>query len=80
MSVELVGPYHGDSYGGGGTHTAAVGWKNLVIGDIVDLSRKAPFRIDRDGVPIAWAPASSLRLKGLRQITVGVTVTVVLQA
>ena len=34
MSVELVGQYYGDSYGGGGVHTAAVGWQGLKIGDI----------------------------------------------
>ena len=34
MSVELVGPYFADSYGGGGTHKAAIGWKGLTIGDI----------------------------------------------
>ena len=73
----LIGPYHGDSYGGNGTHTAAVGWDGLVIGEIVDLRRKAPFRIDRHGVPVAWAPASSLRVKGARKIAVGIMVIVV---
>jgi hypothetical protein len=76
MSVELVGPYHADSYGGGGTHTAAVGWQGLKIGEIIP-GRAAPYRIDRNGTAIGWAPASSLRLKGIREITVGVIVIVV---
>ena len=70
MSVELVGPYCGDSYGGHGTHTAATGWSNLKIGQIIP-GRKCPYRIDHNGVPIGWAPASSLRLKGITVITVG---------
>ena len=75
MSVELVGHYFGDSYGGGGTHTAAVGWQGLKIGDIKE-GRKAPYRIDRNGTPIGWAPASSLRVKSGR-ITIGIVVVVV---
>jgi hypothetical protein len=75
MSVELVGPYHADSYGGGGNNTAAVGWQGLRIGAIAP-GRAAPFRIDRNGTPIGWAPGSSLRLKGIREITVGITVIV----
>ena len=70
MSVELVGPYHADSYGRGGTHTTAVGWNNLQIDDIKE-GRAAPYRIDRNGTPIGWAPASSLRLKGAKVITIG---------
>ena len=76
MSVELVGQYYGDSYGGGGVHTAAVGWQGLKIGDIKE-GRKAPYRIDRNGTPIGWAPASSLRPKGITRITVGIVVVVV---
>ncbi|KAK8888383.1 hypothetical protein M9Y10_039453 [Tritrichomonas musculus] len=76
MSVELVGPYHGDSYGGGGTHTAAVGWKNLKIGAIRE-GRAAPYRIDRNGTPIGWAPASSLKLQGgATVITIGLVIVV----
>ena len=75
MSVELVGHYFGDSYGGGGTHTAAVGWQGLKIGDIKE-GRKAPYRIDRNGTPIGWAPASSLRVK-TGKITIGIVVIVV---
>ena len=74
MSVELVGPYYGDSYGGNGTHTAAVGWKGLTIGAIKE-GRKAPYRIDRNGTPIGWAPASSLRAKV--RITIGMIIIVV---
>ena len=74
MSVELVGPYHGDSYGGGGTHTAAVGWSGLTIGDIKD-GRAAPYRIDRNGTPIGWAPASSIRARC--KIYIGITVIVI---
>jgi hypothetical protein len=74
MSVELVGAYYGDSYGGNGIHNAAVGWSNLRIGQIY-LDRKAGFRIDRNGVPIGWAPLSSLRFRGT--IVVGLTVRVV---
>lgn len=76
MSVELVGPYHGDSYGGNGTHTAACGWDGLRIGKIFLDGRKAPYRIDRNGVPIGWAPGSSLRLKGCTVITVGMTIII----
>lgn len=75
MSVELVGPYHADSYGGGGTNTAAVGWSGLRIGAICS-GRAAPFRIDRNGTPIGWAPGSSLRLKGVIVIEIGMTVIV----
>jgi hypothetical protein len=76
MSVELVGPYHGDSYGGGGTHTAACGWSGLRIGQIIS-GRKAPYRIDRNGTPIGWASGSSLRLKGIVAIDVGMIINVV---
>ena len=76
MSVELVGPYFADSYGGGGTHTAAVGWSGLSIGRIIE-GRKAPYRIDRNGVAIGWAPASSLRVRGGGSIYVGITVVVI---
>ena len=76
MSVELVGKYYGDSYGGGGEHTAAVGWQGLKIGDIKE-GRKAPYRIDRNGTPIGWESASSLRPKGITRITVGIVVVVV---
>ena len=74
MSVELVGPYYGDSYGGHGVHTAAVGWKGLTIGTVIE-GRKAPYRIDRNGTPIGWAPASSLRAKV--RITIGMVIIVV---
>ena len=75
MSVELVGPYHGDSYGGHGTHTAAVGWKGLTIGAIKE-GRAAPYRIDRNGTPIGWAPKSSIRIKGGVTINIGMFVIV----
>ena len=74
MSVELVGPYFADSYGGGGTHKAAIGWKGLTIGDIKE-GRKAPYRIDRNGTPIGWAPASSIRAK--QKIQIGMIIIVI---
>ena len=76
MSVELVGPYYGDSYGGNGTHSIANGWEGLRIGQIFLDGRKAPFRIDRNGTPIGWAPASSLVLKNGTKIIVGLSITV----
>ena len=75
-SVELIGPYQGDSYGGNGTHTAAVGWKGLTIGDIKE-GRAAPYRIDRNGTPIGWAPKSSIRVKPGVTIFIGIMVIVV---
>ena len=75
MSVELVGPYHGDSYGGHGTHTAAVGWSGLTVGDYKP-GRAAPVRIDRNGTPIGWAPLSSIRLVGITVIRIGITIIV----
>jgi hypothetical protein len=63
MSVELIGPYYGDSYGGHGSYTAACGWTSLTIGQVFTDGRAAPIRIDRNGIPIAWAPISSIRLK-----------------
>jgi hypothetical protein len=75
MSIELVGPYHADSYGGGGTHTAAVGWRGLTLGDFLP-GRPAPFRIDRNGTPIGWAPWSSVRAKGEPEVG---TVVIVIQ-
>lgn len=74
MSVELIGPYNGDSYGGGGTHTAAVGWTGLTIGAIKE-GRHSPYRIDRNGIPIGWAPESSIRKKG--RIYIGIMIIVV---
>jgi hypothetical protein len=58
--VHLVGAYHGDSYGGGGTHTAAVGWSNLTIGQYIQ-GRNAPYRIDHNGTPIGWASLNSIQ-------------------
>jgi hypothetical protein len=77
MSVELIGPYHGDSYGEGGTHTAACGWSGLTIGRVFTDGRAAPYRIDRHGTPIGWAPASSIRLNGVSTIIVGLVVIVI---
>ena len=81
--VELIGPYHGDSYGGHGTHTAAVGWSNLTIGAVCP-GRAAPFRIDRNGTPIGWAPARSIAIPGIvwveveiiRRVRVGMRIRV----
>ena len=75
-SVELIGPQHGDCYGRNGTHTAAVGWKGLTIGDIKE-GRAAPYRIDRNGTPIGWAPKSSIRVKPGVTIFIGIMVIVV---
>ena len=59
-NVELVGEYFGDSYAETAPHTKAIGWKGLIIGDIIG-GRAAPYKIVRDGKPIGWAPASSIR-------------------
>ena len=59
-SVELVGEYFRDSYAESEPHTKAIGWKGLIIGDIIG-GRAAPYKIVRDGNPIGWAPASSIR-------------------
>ena len=59
-NVELVGEYFGDSYAETEPHTKAIGWKGLIIGDIIG-GRAAPYKIVRDGKPIGWAPASSIR-------------------
>jgi hypothetical protein len=67
MSVELVGHYFGDSYGGTPPYTAACGWSGLTIGNII-RNRAAPYRIDHNGTPIGWAPASSLRFRSLVQL------------
>ena len=74
MSVELVGHYYEDSYWGGGVLTAAVVWQGLTFGDIKE-GRKAPYRIDRNGTPIEWAHASSLR-RAKGRITIGVVIIV----
>jgi hypothetical protein len=42
IPVKLVGPYHGDSYGGGGTRNAAIGWQGLKIGGC-EGGRPAPW-------------------------------------
>jgi hypothetical protein len=60
--VNLVGAYHADSYGGGGTHTAACGWENLYVGTVIE-GRAAPYRIDRNGTAIGWAPLRSIQFK-----------------
>ena len=59
-NVELVGDYFGDSYAETEPHRKAIGWKGLIIGDIIE-GRAAPYKIVRNGKPIGWAPASSLR-------------------
>ena len=59
-NVELVGEYFGDSYAETEPHIKAIGWKGLIIGDIIG-GRAAPYKIVRDGKPIGWAPASSIR-------------------
>ena len=59
-SVELVGEYFGDSYAETEPHTKAIGWKGLIIGDIIQ-GRAAPYKIVRAGISIGWAPASSIR-------------------
>lgn len=61
-NVELVGEYFGDSYAETEPHTKAIGWKGLIIGDIIG-GRAAPYKIVRDGKPIGWAPASSIQVR-----------------
>jgi hypothetical protein len=73
MSVELVGEYYADSYARHEARTVAVGWEDLMIGTYI-AGRAAPYRIDRHGTAIGWAPSSSLRLKGATQITLGMIV------
>ena len=63
-NVELVGEYFGDSYAETEPHTKAIGWKGLIIGDIIG-GRAAPYKIVRDGKPIGWAPASSIQVPTL---------------
>ena len=59
-NVELVGEYFGDSYAETEPHRKAIGWKGLIIGDIIQ-GRVAPYKIVRAGSSIGWAPASSIR-------------------
>ena len=59
-NVELVGEYFGDSYAETEPHTKAIGWKGLIIGDIIQ-GRVAPYKIIRAGSSIGWAPAPSIR-------------------
>jgi hypothetical protein len=63
VQVELVGKYSGDSYGGGGTHSRAIGSGGLSIGRVFRVGRQLPFEILRDGVAISWAPAHSIQVK-----------------
>jgi hypothetical protein len=60
--VDLVGVYYADSDGGGGTNTKACGWENLYIGRVIE-GKAAPYRIDRNGGAIGWAPLGSIRFK-----------------
>jgi hypothetical protein len=76
MSVELIGPYHADCDGGGGTHRRAIGWGNLTVGDYRP-GKHSQVRIDDDEGAIGWAPLSSIRLKGITVIYVGAIITVV---
>ena len=46
------------------------GSKPRDISTDIKEGRKAPYRIDRNGTPIGWAPASSLRVKTGKIITV----------
>ena len=65
-AIRLVGPYYGTSYAEGGQCTAAQAYDDLVIGYIAsDLTRPAPYRIDRAsaGSGTGWAPASSIQKK-----------------
>ena len=63
-NVELVGEYYGDSYAETEPHRKAIGWKGLIIGDIIG-GRAAPYKIVRDGIAIGWAPASSIQVPTL---------------
>ena len=60
MAVNLVGTYYADSYAEQGASRNAIGWTGLSIGAI-SAGRKAPYRIDHNGQPIGWAPASSIQ-------------------
>ena len=66
--VELIGPYYGDPYGGHGRHTAAVGWNDLYVEQIIEGNTQSPYRIkQRSGsgsTGVGWAPRGSLILKG----------------
>ena len=50
-NVELVGEYFGDSYAETEPHRKAIGWKGLIIGDIIE-GRVAPYKRVRGGKPI----------------------------
>ena len=58
--VELTGDYFGDSYAETESHNKAIGWRGLKIGEIIP-GRAAPYKIVRAGVPIGWAPPSSVK-------------------
>ena len=58
--VELTGIYFGDSYAETEPHNIAIGWRGLKIGEIIQ-GRAAPYKIVRAGVPIGWAPPSSVK-------------------
>ena len=58
--VELTGIYFGDSYAETEPHNKAIGWRGLKIGEIIQ-GRAAPYKIVRAGVPIGWAPPSSVK-------------------
>ena len=75
MSVELIGPYHSNCDGGGGSHTKAIGWDNLKVGQTIH-GKPAPYRIDRNGTTIGWAPASSVRFNSERK---GISIREVLE-
>jgi len=70
VRLELVGPYYVDSDATPPEHGIAQGWKGLTIGEYLK-GKAAPYRVDRNGTPIGWAPGSSLRIVVGRAIVVG---------
>lgn len=61
-TVYLIGSYNGDSYGGHGTHEAAIGWGDLKIGRVFMDGRAAPVEIMRYGQTIGFTTLSSISL------------------
>ena len=58
QNVALYGPYAA-SNDGNPVNTAACGWGGLTIGNII-YGARCPYRIDHNGIPIGWAPPTSI--------------------
>jgi hypothetical protein len=64
--VVVTKPYAGDSYGGNGEHTA-VCWKDgCYIGEVI-AGRSSGIRVDREGVPVAWASRGGIARAAIRR-------------